>query len=334
MRAILSLQRKLVQTVCLAQDLRRAHIYTLELRATNRVGNISVPVTVDVSPQLAIISPNVLNVTAGLPVNFTVIATGVPTPRLSASEFPALGLNFKDNGDGTATVSGVVPYPQSNAVCFAPCNTGISATNSQGTATQSLAIAAGSPPLANLVPPTSATFSAGVPNQHLLYSNGAITSVSWSLIPDPNASWLKLKDNGDGTALLTGTPPAGTSGTFNPKIGPVASGSFTVINSFPVTVSNVPVFTSPNTATFTVGTDSSFQISASEGDITLVGALPKGLTFTPFVNGPVTPGSSAVISGTPAAGTGGQYIPATCAMTPHCTSEVGRVLLDNGQLGN
>ena len=281
--------------------------YGLTLSASNSAGKISIPVTVNVSPQVAIISPSVLNVTAGLPVNFTVVATGVPTPRLSASE-NLLGLSLKDNGDGTGTISGVVPYPESNAVCLAPCDTGISATNSQGTATQFLAITAGSPPLANLVPPTSATFSAGVPNQHLLYSNGAITSVSWTLIPDPNASWLKLKDNGDGTALLMGTPPAGTSGTFNPKIGPVASGTFTIINPFPVTVSNAPVFTSANTATFTAGSDSSFQISASEGDITLVGALPKGLTFTPSVSGLVTPGSSAVISGTPATGTGGQYI--------------------------
>lgn len=280
--------------------------YPLTLSASNSVGKIAIPVTVNVSPQLAIISPGVLNVTAGLPANFTVVATGVPTPALSVSE-NLLGLNFKDNGNGTATISGVVPYPESNAVCLAPCNTGISATNSQGTATQFLAITAGSPPLANLVPPTSATFIAGVPNQHLLYSNGAITAVSWTLIPDPNASWLKLKDNGDGTALLTGTPPAGTSGTFNPKIDPVAFGTFTIINPFPVTVSNVPVFTNLNSATFTVGTNSSFEILASQGDITLVGALPKGLTFTPSVSGPVTSGSSAVIAGIPATGTGGQY---------------------------
>ncbi len=282
--------------------------YGLTLSASNTVGKASIPVTVDVSPQLAIISPNVLNVTAGLPVNFTVVATGVPTPKLSSTEFPAgdsFGLNFKDNGNGTATISGVVLYPEKD-VCFpGPCNTGMSATNSQGTVTQYLKVNAGSAPLANLAPPTSATFSTGVFNQLLLRSNGAITHVSWSLIPDPNASWLNLKDNGDGTALLTGTPPAGTSGTFNPKIWPVAAGSFTVTNPFPVTVENTPVFGSPNTATFTVGTASGFGIQASEGDITLVGALPQGLTFTASVNGPF--GSAAVISGTPAAGTGGQY---------------------------
>ncbi|MBV8069267.1 MAG: hypothetical protein JO270_05140 [Acidobacteriaceae bacterium] len=288
--------------------------YALTLSASNSVGSISIPVTVDVSPQLAIISPHVLNVTAGVPVNFTVVATGVPTPRLSASE-NLLGLNFKDNGDGTATISGVVPFPESNAVCIEPCNTGISAINSQGTATQFLAITAGSPPLANLVPPTSATFSAGVPNVVRLKSYGAITPVSWTLIPDPNASWLNLKDNGDGTALLSGIPPRGTAGTFNPKIGPVAAGSFTVINPFPVTVVNRPVFTSPNSATFTVGKESGFGIAVSEGDITRVGALPAGLTFNASVSGPLG-GGAAVISGTPAAGTGGQYIIELVATAP------------------
>ncbi|MBV8810058.1 MAG: hypothetical protein JO033_15405, partial [Acidobacteriaceae bacterium] len=217
------------------------HTYALTLLANNFLKTISIPVTVDVSPQLAIISPDRLNVTAGLPVNFTVVATGVPTPTLSASE-DLLGLSFKDNGNATATISGVVPFPESNGVCFAPCNTGISATNSQGTATQFLVITAGSPPLAKLAPPTSANFSAGVFNEVRLNSYGAITHVSWTLIPDPSAPWLKLKDNGDGTALLTGTPPAGTSGTFHPKIGPAAVGTFTVIEPFPVTVENRPVF--------------------------------------------------------------------------------------------
>ncbi len=279
-------------------------VYTLQLSATNSLGTISIPVTVDVSSQLAIISSDRLDVTAGIPVNFTVVTTGVPTPVLSSSEFPALGLNFKDNGDGTATISGVVPYPQSTG-CIAPCNTGISATNSEGTATQYLKVRADPPPEANLVPPTSANFIAGVPNQMLLHSNGAITAVSWTLIPDPNAPWLKLKDNGDGTALLTGNPPVGTSGTFNPKIGPVAFGSFSLINPFPVIVQNAAVFSSPNTATFTAGKSGSFGIQASQGDITLVGVLPAGLTFNPSVSSPF--GSAAVIFGTPAEGTGGQY---------------------------
>ena len=281
-------------------------VYPLTLTAANSIATVSQTFSVNVATQLNIISPSTLNVTAGLPVNFTVVATGVPTPTLSASEFPALGLTFTDNGDGTATVSGVVPVPETNDVCITtgtPCNTGISATNSQGTVTQFLVVTAAPAPQANLLPPTSATFIAGISNELLLASSGAITPVSWTLIQDPNAPapWLTLKDNGDGTALLSGNPPVGTSGTFNPKIGPAAAGTFTLINPFPVTVENIPLFTSPNTVSFTVGTPVSFSIDTNQGSVSLATdtSLPSGLSFSS--------GTTASITGTPASGTGGQY---------------------------
>lgn len=283
------------------------HTYALTLSASNSTQTISIPITVDVSPQLAIISPPSLSGTAGLPVTFTVVATGIPTPQLSPTpNLSLLGLTFTDNGNGTATINGVVNTPSASVCLNPPC--GIQATNSQGTIVQNFSLNFLQPaPVATLIPPAAANFYAGTTNVQLLQSTGAITPVSWGYVPDPNAPWLNLKDNGDGTASLTGNPPPGTSGTFNPKIAPAAAGTFTVLNPFPVTVQNTPVFTSPNTATFTVGTESSFAISAGQGDITLVGALPEGLTFIPSVTGPVTPGSSAVILGTPATGTGGQY---------------------------
>ena len=145
----------------------------------------------------------------------------------------------------------------------------------------------------------------------MLQSKGAITPVSWGYIPDPNAPWLNLKDNGDGTALLTGDPPVGTSGTFNPKIAPLAEGTLTLLNPFPVRVENTPVFTGPNTATFYAGKDSKFKIRVSQGNVTLVGVLPQGLTF--ISNGSVDP---AVIFGTPAEGTGGQYTVNLVATAP------------------
>jgi hypothetical protein len=182
-------------------------VYPLTLSAANSTAKVSQAFSVNVATQLKIISPSTLTVTVGLPVNFTVRTTGVPTPTLSTTEFPFNGLTFKDNGNGTATVSGVEPFAISNDVCpLSGCGNGITATNSQGTATQFLAITAVDPPPPHLLPPTSATFMAGIPNQLLLDSSGAITPVSWGYVSDPNAPWLNLKDNGDGTALLTGPP--------------------------------------------------------------------------------------------------------------------------------
>ena len=277
-------------------------VYPLALQAANSFATISQTFSVNVATQLNIISPGTLNATAGVPVNFTVIATGNPTPKLSSNEFPLAGLNFKDNGDGTATISGVVPFPQ-QTFCIMPCSIGVTATNSQGSVTQYLQVNAGSPPLANLLPPTSATFYTGVANQVLLNSNGAITPVSWGYVQNVNTPtpWLSLKDNGDGTAWLTGTPPVGTSGTFYPSIGPGAAYTLEVINPFPVTVEDVPIITSPYNLFVTVATPASFSAAATQGAVALgVGTpLPSGLSFTS--------GSAASISGTPAVGTGGQY---------------------------
>jgi hypothetical protein len=72
---------------------------------------------------------------------------------------------------------------------------------------------------------------------------------------------------------------------------------------------NTLVFVSPNTTTFTAGTQGSFVVRTNQGAIGLVGTLPNGLGFYPAntlqcllsnING-------ACIAGTPATGTGGQH---------------------------
>jgi hypothetical protein len=118
-----------------------------------------------------------------------------------------------------------------------------------------------------------------------------------------------VEDFGDGTALLKGTPPLGTTSPIDLKIAAVAVGSLE--SSLPrpldyrLNVTALPGFTSSNTATFTAGTSGDFDITANEGTISLTGTLPKGLTFTP--------GNPATISGTPAADAGGHYTVALVA---------------------
>jgi len=276
--------------------------HTITLSATNSVGTISIPVAIDVSPQLAIISSNTVGGRAGFPVNFLVVATGVPTPTLSLQniDISDLGLTFKDNGNGTATISGVPKQADSD---FMLKGSGVVATNSQGSVEQDLILNFTPAPNATLAPPSSANFIAGVANQVLLSSTGAVTPVSWSLDPNPPPpSWLSLQDNGDGTALLKGTPPLLTVGAFNIGLGLGTVGEALGVDAtYTVNVQPTPVFLSPNTATFTVGSNGAFTPSNAEGAfITLVGDLPSGLTFSNL-------GGSALISGAPAVGTGGQY---------------------------
>src|SRR6185436_10278173 len=97
----------------------------------------------------------------------------------------------------------------------------------QGTVTQIFTVNLVSSPSASLGPPTSATFVAGVPNSVLLTSLGAVTPVYWNFDTFNEApDWLNLTDNGDGTAVLFGTPPTDAPGTFNVVLGPQSIGSF------------------------------------------------------------------------------------------------------------
>jgi large repetitive protein len=103
--------------------------------------------------------------------------------------------------------------------------------------------------------------------------------------------------NPDGT--LTGTPAAGTEGTYPVTV--TASNGIAPDDTQPLTltVGDLPNFTSPDSATFVVGKAGIFAVEAT-GDptptVTEEGALPFFLTF-----------QNGTLEGTPAAGTGGSY---------------------------
>src|SRR5204863_7583607 len=128
---------------------------------------------------------------------------------------------------------------------------------------------------------TGDTIPAGVPNEMLLTSAGAAPPLSWGFVSSPPPPrGVTLIDNGNGSAILGGTPPSGTSDTFLLYIVARAVGTIGLAANYPLTVVNRPVFTSPNTATFTAGHSGSFSVSASTGTIASGSALPTGLSFT------------------------------------------------------
>ena len=115
--------------------------------------------------------------------------------------------------------------------------------------------------------------------------------------------------------LLSGTPAAGTGGTYPITITAKNTiGSTT--QSFTLTVDQAPAFTSANHTTFTTSIAGSFQVTASgfptSMTFTYTGALPTGVTLS----------TSGLLSGTPAAGTGGLYpitITASNGISPDAT---------------
>src|SRR4029077_2315759 len=80
--------------------------YELTFTASNGVGNAaSQSFTLKVKQTPAITSANNTTYTLGAAGSFTVTTTGSPTPSLSETDALPSGVTFKDNGNGTGTLS-------------------------------------------------------------------------------------------------------------------------------------------------------------------------------------------------------------------------------------
>jgi len=138
----------------------------------------------------------------------------------------------------------------------------------------------------------SATFKVGMPGAFTVTAGGFPVITAGG--PLPNG--VTFNDNRIGTASIAGIPAAGTGGSYpitltaSPKNG---SGSPATQN-FTLQVDQAPAITTPNSMTFTAGSQGSFTVTASGYPapvLTESGVLPSGVTF-----------NSGILSGTPAAG--------------------------------
>ncbi len=112
---------------------------------------------------------------------------------------------------------------------------------------------------------------------------------------------LVFTDNGNGTATLSGQLALNTGGTYTITVTAINSVGPSPPQTFTFTVQQSPAITSPPSTTFTVGTAGSFTVTATgypAPTFSNVTGLPLGVTFDT---------TTGVLSGTPAAGTGGVY---------------------------
>lgn len=119
-------------------------------------------------------------------------------------------------------------------------------------------------------------------------------------------AWLTLTDNGDGTALLSGTPASTDVGDHPVELVVTDDGTpnLSANQTFTITVGQPPAITSANSAAFTVGQAGTFTVTttgAPPPTLAQTGTLPNGVTFTDNGDG------TATLSGAPAADTGGSY---------------------------
>jgi hypothetical protein len=260
-----------------------------------------------------ITSPNSATFTAGASGTFTVTTTGFPHPAVTTnagftdasgntctpSALPT-GVTFIDNTDGTATLAGT-PGPSTGGT-YTIC---ITATSSSGTGYQKFTLTVNQAP--GMPSSGATTFSTGTASTYTFTASGFpypdFTNANFSgcaaTLPLP--SGITFTDNQNGTATLGGTPAAGSGGVYTVCVNASNGVGTPATEKFTLTVNQQPLITSPATTTFTVGTAGSFTVTASgypPPSLSETGALPSGLSFNV---------ATGVLSGTPAATTGGSY---------------------------
>ena len=121
------------------------------------------------------------------------------------------------------------------------------------------------------------------------------------------------------TATLSGTPAAGTGGSYPITITATDGSTRTPPSPSPSRSTQAPAITSASHATFAEETAGTFTVTASGNPTSSLGetgTLPSGVTFVDNGNG------TATLAGTPAAGTAGSYpitITASNGVNPDAT---------------
>jgi len=259
--------------------------YTLDIQAANGVTpNATQTFTLNVHQAPAITNANSTTFTVGSNGSFQMTASGFPAPTFSLAGTLPSGVTMTTGGllSGTPAAGTGGSYP-------------VTITALNGTspnATQSFTLTVDQAPA--FTSANNTTFTVGQLGSFSVAASGdpAPTYSETGSLP----GLVTLTTSG----LLSGTPNAGTGGTYPITITASNGIGTNATQGFTLTVDQAPAFTSANSTAFTVGSNGSFQMTASgfpAPTFSLVGTLPSGVTMT----------TGGLLSGTPASGTGGSY---------------------------
>jgi len=129
---------------------------------------------------------------------------------------------------------------------------------------------------------------------------GSVTLTETGALP----AGVTFTDEGNRTATLTGTPGAGSGGTYPLTFTATDSRGKSDTQTLTLTIQESVAITSANAVSFTLGAANSFSVTTTgfpRPALTVTGALPQGVMFTDNGNG------TGTLTGTPAAGTGGPH---------------------------
>ena len=271
--------------------------FPITFTASNGVGtNATQNFTLTIGQAPAITSAASTTFTVGQAGTFTVTTTGFPLPALTETGALPTGVTFVDNGNGTATLAGTPA-----ALTGGTYSLSIKAHNGIGTdATQTFTLTVDQ--VAAITSAASTTFTVGQAGTFTVTTTGT---------PKPSITetgalptGVTLVDNGNGTAALSGTPGAGTAGSYPITLTAHNGVGTDATQIFTLTVNTAPVITSANSTTFTVGQAGTFTVTTTgtpTPTITETGVLPTGVTLVDNGNG------TATLAGTPGPGTSGTF---------------------------
>ena len=181
-----------------------AGTYPVLVTATSAAGVTTRSINVTVNRVPTITSASSATVVSGVPFSFTVAATGVPVPVVSVTGTLPSGVSVRTGSNGTATVSGTPTFTSGSTTRLT-----VRAVNSAGTTSQTLTLTLATVP--RFTSSSTRTVRVGVSTSFSVTTSASPRAAITAL--DALPSGLTFRDRGDGTALITGVPAAGTAGT-------------------------------------------------------------------------------------------------------------------------
>jgi hypothetical protein len=180
---------------------------------------------VDQTP--AITSAATATVTVGQAMTFTVTATGYPTASLTESGALPTGLSFTANSNGTATLAGTPAAGTGGSRLLT-----VKATNAAGSATQSFRLAVDQAPA--ITSARTVTATVGRAMKFTVTTTGYPKATITEAGPVPKG--LRFIANTNGTATISGTPSAGTAGSYGLTISATNGVGSPAVQAFLLTV--------------------------------------------------------------------------------------------------
>ena len=264
--------------------------YALSFTASNGVlPNATQSFTLTANAAPAITSVNKTSFTVGTAGSFTVTTTGFPIPALSETVALASGVSFKDNGNGTGTLSWTAAVASGSYALSFTASNGVLPN-----ATQAFTLAADSAPA--ITSANTTTAKAGTAGSFTVTTTGFPVPALSETVALPTG--VSFKDNGNGTGTLSWTAAvAGGSDalSFTASNGVLPNAT----QSFTLTVNAAPAITSANNTGFTVGTAGSFTVTTTGFPVPALSetvALPTGVSFNDNGNGTGTLSWTAAVA--------------------------------------